>query len=68
MWLIVISSNLNLTLRLFFCPNNNNLSLKIYCKNIVNILFLFVTLNCFNFQAFVYLIISRRIGQLEVLN
>ena len=23
-WLIVIGSNLNLTLRLLFCPNNNN--------------------------------------------
>ena len=24
MWLVVISSNLKLTLRLLFCPNNNN--------------------------------------------
>ena len=23
-WLVVIDSNLNLTLRLLFCPNNNN--------------------------------------------
>ena len=23
-WLVIIGSNLNLTLRLFFCPNNNN--------------------------------------------
>ena len=23
-WLVVISSNLKLTLRLLFCPNNNN--------------------------------------------
>ena len=23
-WLVVIGSNLNLTLRLIFCPNNNN--------------------------------------------
>ena len=23
-WLVVIGSNLNLTLRLLFCPNNNN--------------------------------------------
>ena len=23
-WLVVIGSNLNLTLRLHFCPNNNN--------------------------------------------
>ena len=23
-WLVIIGSNLNLTLRLLFCPNNNN--------------------------------------------
>ena len=39
-WSVVIGSNLNLTLRLLFCPNNNNLSLKICCKNIVDISFL----------------------------
>ena len=36
-WLVVIDSNLNLTLRLFFCFNNNNLPLKICYKNIVDI-------------------------------
>ena len=39
-WLVVIGSNLNLTLRLLFCPNNNNLPFKICCKNVVDILFL----------------------------
>ena len=40
MWLIIISSNLNLTLRLLFQSNNNNLTLKICCKNCVHISFL----------------------------
>ena len=39
-WLVVISSNLKLTVRLFFCPNNNNLPLRICCKNVVDISFL----------------------------
>ena len=39
-WLVVIGSNLNLTLRLLFYLNNNNLLLRIYCKNVVNISFL----------------------------
>ena len=49
-WLVVIGSNLKLTLRLFFCPNNNNLSLKICCKNIVEYHFSLqlVLLNIFN--------------------
>ena len=41
-WLIIIGSNFKLTLRLFFYPNNNNsknLSLKICCKNVIDILF-----------------------------
>ena len=40
-WLIIIGSNLNLTLKLLLCliiTTNNNLLLKIYYKNIVNIL------------------------------
>ena len=36
--IVVIGSNLKLKLRLLFCPNNNNLPLKICCKNIVEIL------------------------------
>ena len=40
-WLVIISSNLNLTLRLLFYPNSNNLPLKICCKNVVDISFLF---------------------------
>ena len=42
-WLVVINSNLKLTLRLLFAPTiiiSNNLLLKIYCKNVVNISFL----------------------------
>ena len=41
LWLVVISSNLNVTLRLFFCPNNNNLPLKICCKNVIKILWIY---------------------------
>ena len=37
MWLVVIGSNLKLTLRLLFCPNDNNLPLRICYKNIVDI-------------------------------
>ena len=43
-WLIIIGSNLNLTLKLFLysiITTNNNLLLKIYCKNIMDIFFLF---------------------------
>ena len=36
-WLIIIGSNLNLTL--LFCPNNNNVSLWIFYKNIMKILY-----------------------------
>ena len=39
--IVIIGSNLKLTLRLLFCPNSNNLLLKICCKNVVNISFLF---------------------------
>ena len=46
-WLVVISSNLKLTLRLLFYPNNNNLSLKLCYKNIVDISFL----NHLNFRG-----------------
>ena len=43
-WLVVIGSNLNLLLRLFFAPIiiiSNNLPLKICYENIVDIAFLF---------------------------
>ena len=36
-WLVIVGYNLNLSLKLLFCPTNNNLSLKICCKNIVDI-------------------------------
>ena len=42
-WLIVIGSNLNLSLRFFFAPTitiNNNLPLMICCKNVIGISFL----------------------------
>ena len=42
MWKVVTSSNLNLPLKLFFYSpilTNNNLLLKIYCKNIVVVFF-----------------------------
>ena len=39
-WLFVIGSNLNLIPRLPFHPNNNNLLVRIYCKNVVNFFFL----------------------------
>ena len=39
--IVIIGSNLKLTLRLLFCPNSNKLLLKICCKNVVNISFLF---------------------------
>ena len=41
--LVVIGSNLNLLLKLVFCPtnnNSNNLPLRINCKSVVNIAFL----------------------------
>ena len=42
-WLVIINSNLNLTLRITFFTSiiitSNNLSLIIYCKNIVDIYF-----------------------------
>ena len=41
-WLVVIGSNLNLKLRLLFYPNSNNLILKIYYKNVVNVSFLYL--------------------------
>ena len=37
--LVVIGSNLNLTLRLLFCPNSNNMPLKICCKNVMDVSF-----------------------------
>ena len=51
-WLVVIGSNSNLTLNYFFASTittSNNLPLKICCKNIVDISFLFQdTKNVFN--------------------
>jgi len=43
-WLVIIGYNLNLLLKLLFYPTNNNLPLKICCKNIVNIAFLLTIL------------------------
>ena len=37
-WLVIIVINLNLILKLLFYPNNNNLSHKIFCKNVTKIL------------------------------
>ena len=53
-WLVV---NLNLTLRLLFCPTittSNNMSLKICCKNIVKILW------TYNFYIYIYIYIKTR--------
>ena len=36
--LVVIGSNLNLILRLLFCPNSNNMPLMICCKNVMKML------------------------------
>ena len=44
-WLVVISSNLNLPLKLLFYPTNNNLMHKIYCENVVNMTFLLIITN-----------------------
>ena len=47
-WSVVIGSNLNLTLRLLFTPTittNNNLPLRICCKNVVDISFFFFLIN-----------------------
>ena len=38
-WLVVIDSNLNLTLKLLFYPNNNYLLVRICYKNVVDIIF-----------------------------
>ena len=37
---VIIGYNLNLSLKLIFCPTNSNLSLKICSKNVVDITFL----------------------------
>ena len=42
-WYVVICFNLNLKLKLLFCPpitTNNNLPFKICCENIMNVPFL----------------------------
>ena len=47
-WLVVIGSNLKLTLRLLFAPTitiSNNLPLRICCKNVVNITFLYINIS-----------------------
>ena len=38
-WLVVIGSNLNLTLKLLFYPNNNYLRVRICYENVVDITF-----------------------------
>ena len=40
-WSVVIGLNLNLPLKLFFYPVSNNLIIKICCKSIIYIIFLF---------------------------
>ena len=52
MWKVVISSNLNPPLKLFFYSpilTNNNLLLKIYCENIVKILWQYFSIRIFYF-------------------
>ena len=52
MWKVVTSSNLNPPLKLFFYSpilTNNNLLLKIYCKNIVKILCQYFSIRIFYF-------------------
>ena len=52
MWKVVISSNLNSPLKLFFylpILTNNNLLLKIYCENIVKILWQYFSIRIFYF-------------------
>ena len=58
-WKIVISYNLNLSLKLLFLPPvtvNNNLSLRICCENIVDIAFLFKKITILN-EAFKILVL-----------
>ena len=59
MWKVVISSNLNPLFKLFFYSSistNNNLSLKIYCENIIVMLlnFDFLFLILFSFLSLVF--------------
>ena len=52
MWKVVTSSNLNPPLKLFFYSlilTNNNLLLKIYCENIVKILWQYFSIRIFYF-------------------
>ena len=52
MWKVVISSNLNPLLKLFFYSlilTNNNLLLKIYCENIIKILWQYFSIRIFLF-------------------
>ena len=36
-WLVIIGFNLNLSLKLYFCPINSNLPYKIYYENVTKI-------------------------------
>ena len=52
MWKVLTSSNLNLPLKLFFylpILTNNNLLFKIYCENIVKILWQYFSIRIFYF-------------------
>ena len=53
-WLVVISFNLNLPLKLLFCPPEiaiNYLSLRIYCENVVDIIFLKINPYLLNYKG-----------------
>ena len=64
-WLVVIGSNFKLTLRLLFCPNNNNLPLRICCKNVIYISFLFYLYQFYNLSLiwWIHILLSMDIGQ-----
>ena len=53
-WLVVIGFNLNLPLKLLFCPPEiaiNYLSLRIYCENVVDIIFLKINPYLLNYKG-----------------
>ena len=53
-WLVVIGFNLNLPLKLLFCPPEiaiNYLSLRIYCENVIDIIFLKINPYLLNYKG-----------------
>ena len=67
MWKVVISSNLNPPLKLFFYSSilaNNNLLFKIYCKNIVVAFLILYTIFPFNFIRTFFFLHHTRIPTL----